>query len=283
MRSSDPRCIYGASERWRFVESSFLDRARKRVRTRGHLSREKALSRGDQPRADLSAAPRTASDGATFIILFASMSVRPYSPVSGSLAAASRKRRRRTPEALRSEALVIAKRLLISGGPSAITLTAIAAALETSHQNVLHHFGSAGELRAELQSRMLDELAEATELLLRAVTAGAVAGGSPVDGVFEQCAEGGLGKLIAWTSPDWRGGYQTQARGGARQADGGGRPAVPRRRCRGARHDAIWLVFSLALSESIMGRSIRIDRGGARETPQDLTRRLLRLMAAAEN
>ncbi|HEX4862056.1 MAG TPA: helix-turn-helix domain-containing protein, partial [Rhizomicrobium sp.] len=55
------------------------------------------------------------------------------------------RRRRSAPEA-RGEMLASARRLLVERGPDAVTLKAVADDLGMSHTNVLHHFGTAGEL-----------------------------------------------------------------------------------------------------------------------------------------
>ena len=58
--------------------------------------------------------------------------------------------KRLTPEQSRSAAIKAARRLLLSDGPQAVTLKAVAAAIGRTHANLLHHFGSAAGLQAEL-------------------------------------------------------------------------------------------------------------------------------------
>ena len=70
-------------------------------------------------------------------------------------------RRRRSAEEARSEALASARKILIAHGPDAVTLKAVAANLGTTHTNLLHHFGTAGELQSELMSAMVRDLAVA--------------------------------------------------------------------------------------------------------------------------
>ena len=50
----------------------------------------------------------------------------------------------------RSAALEAARRLLLEQGPQAVTLKAVAAEIGRTHANLLHHFGSAAGLQAEL-------------------------------------------------------------------------------------------------------------------------------------
>ena len=59
-------------------------------------------------------------------------------------------RKRLNPEESRSAALEAARRLLLDQGPQAITLKAVAAEVGRTHANLLHPFGSAAGLQAEL-------------------------------------------------------------------------------------------------------------------------------------
>src|SRR5947208_11766793 len=58
--------------------------------------------------------------------------------------------KRLSPEASRSAAIKAARRLLLSNGPQAVTLKAVAAEIGRTHANLLHHFGSAAGLQSEL-------------------------------------------------------------------------------------------------------------------------------------
>ena len=64
-------------------------------------------------------------------------------------------RRRRSAEEVRKAALVEARALLLSSGPDAVTLKAVADRLEMTHSNLLHHFGSAAELQSALMGRAM--------------------------------------------------------------------------------------------------------------------------------
>ena len=71
------------------------------------------------------------------------------------------KRRRRTPDEARREALVAARRLLIEAGPTAITLKAVADEIGVTHANLIHHFGSAAGLQSALMGSMVRDLTDA--------------------------------------------------------------------------------------------------------------------------
>jgi TetR/AcrR family transcriptional regulator, repressor for neighboring sulfatase len=108
--------------------------------------------------------------------------------------------RRRKPELVRQEALAIARRLLIEGGPAAITLKAIGAEMAMSHANLIHHFGSAEALRGQLKSLMAEELTRTVTMLVRRRGDTAADVGEIVDTVFAAYAAGGIGKLVAWSA-----------------------------------------------------------------------------------
>ena len=76
-------------------------------------------------------------------------------------------RKRLNSEESRSVALEAARQLLLEQGPQAVTLKAVAAKVGKTHANLLHHFGSAAGLQAELAlsiaDRVTGSIAEAVE------------------------------------------------------------------------------------------------------------------------
>lgn len=108
------------------------------------------------------------------------------------------RRRRRSPDEARREAISQARTLLLTGGPDAVTLSAVAGRIGVTHANLIHHFGSAGGLQSALMGSMVKDLAEAIqEAVLRLRTDE----GAPlevVNAVFEAFASGGAGRLAAW-------------------------------------------------------------------------------------
>lgn len=108
------------------------------------------------------------------------------------------KRRKRSAEQAREEGLAAARALLIAQGPAAVTLANVGRAIDMSHPNVIHHFGSAAGLQTALMARMIRDLGDA---LGDAVSAIGVDAGAParlVDRVFEAFGEGGAAPLAAW-------------------------------------------------------------------------------------
>jgi len=107
-------------------------------------------------------------------------------------------RRRRSAEEARSEALAAARKLLIEQGPEAVTLKAVAEEIGVSHTNVLHHFGTAGELESALMSAMVRDLAAALTDVAEHLRSDAGAPRALVDMVFDAFDKGGAGRLAAW-------------------------------------------------------------------------------------
>lgn len=107
-------------------------------------------------------------------------------------------RRRRTPEEARSEAVASARRLLLTQGPDAVTLSAVAKDIGVTHANLIHHFGSAAGLQSALMGSMVADL---TDALDEAVARLRTDKGAPlelVNAVFDAFSDGGAGRLAAW-------------------------------------------------------------------------------------
>lgn len=108
------------------------------------------------------------------------------------------RRRRRSPEEARREAITEARALLLSGGPDAVTLSAVAGRIGVTHANLIHHFGSASGLQSALMGSMVQDLAEAIQ---EAVVRLRTDEGAPlevINAVFEAFVAGGAGRLAAW-------------------------------------------------------------------------------------
>ena len=107
-------------------------------------------------------------------------------------------RKRLTPEQSRSAALIAARELLLTEGPSAVTLKAVAAKIGRTHANLLHHFGSAAGLQGQLARSIADSvIARIAEAVERA-RAGEADARDIVDQTFDVFGKGGAGALAAW-------------------------------------------------------------------------------------
>jgi TetR/AcrR family transcriptional regulator, repressor for neighboring sulfatase len=108
------------------------------------------------------------------------------------------KRRRLDAADARESILAAAEGLLVEGGPDALRLTEVATRAGVSHPNVLYHFGSVGELQAQLAQRVAVRLAGE----MAAVFAEGMSGKFPLDhaieAVFRVFDEHGFGRLLAW-------------------------------------------------------------------------------------
>jgi AcrR family transcriptional regulator len=108
------------------------------------------------------------------------------------------KRERLSPEESRAVALEAARRLLLEQGPQAVTLKAVAAEIGRTHANLLHHFGSAAGLQAELARSIVDRV---TGSIAHAVERARQHEADPreiVDLTFDAFGREGAGALAAW-------------------------------------------------------------------------------------
>ena len=107
-------------------------------------------------------------------------------------------RERLTQEASKSVALEAARRLLIEAGPQAVTLKAVAAAIGKTHANLLHHFGSAAGLQAELARYIGERVTAGIAEAVQRARQGEADPREIVDRTFDAFGKGGAGALAAW-------------------------------------------------------------------------------------
>jgi AcrR family transcriptional regulator len=107
-------------------------------------------------------------------------------------------RERLTQEESRSVALEAARSLLIEDGPQAVTLKAVSARLGKTHANLLHHFGSAAGLQAELATYISDRVTAGIAQAVARARAGEADPREIVDRTFDAFDREGAGALAAW-------------------------------------------------------------------------------------
>lgn len=107
-------------------------------------------------------------------------------------------RKRLNPEESRSVALEAARRLLLAHGPQAVTLKAVAAEIGRTHANLLHHFGSAAGLQAELARSIAESVTGSIAEAVEAARAGQRDARDIVDMTFDAFGREGAGALAAW-------------------------------------------------------------------------------------
>ena len=107
-------------------------------------------------------------------------------------------RRRLSPEESRSAALEAARELLLTEGPSAVTLKAVAGRIGRTHANLLHHFGSAAGLQGELAKSIADSVTASIAEAVERARAGEADARDIVDQTFDAYGRHGAGALAAW-------------------------------------------------------------------------------------
>ena len=107
-------------------------------------------------------------------------------------------RKRLSPEESRAAALDAARQILIESGPQAVTLKAVAARVDRTHANLLHHFGSA----AGLHQALIESMAEFVTTTIRETVfrqrANEQNPREVVDLAFDAFDTGGAGALASW-------------------------------------------------------------------------------------
>lgn len=106
-------------------------------------------------------------------------------------------RKRLSPEASRDAAIEAARALLVEVGPQAVTLKAVAARIGRTHANLLHHFGSAGDLQKALIAHLADTITAQIGAAAKRARAGDQDSREVVDMTFDAFARG-AGAMASW-------------------------------------------------------------------------------------
>ena len=107
-------------------------------------------------------------------------------------------RERLSPEASRAAAIAAAQQLLIEQGPQAVTLKAVSARIGRTHANLLHHFGSAAGLQAELARSIAEKVTGSIADSVERARQGDADPREIVDRTFDAFGREGAGALAAW-------------------------------------------------------------------------------------
>lgn len=98
----------------------------------------------------------------------------------------------------RSVALEAARQLLMEEGPQAVTLKAVSAKIGRTHANLLHHFGSAAGLQAELARSIAERVTGSIAEAVERARIGESDSWGIVDQTFDAFDKEGAGALAAW-------------------------------------------------------------------------------------
>ena len=107
-------------------------------------------------------------------------------------------RKRLPPDESRALALEAARALLISDGPQAVTLKAVAARVGRTHANLLHHFGSALGLQKALAAMLAETVCETIGATVIRARRGEADPRMIVDLTFDAFDGQGAGALATW-------------------------------------------------------------------------------------
>ena len=181
-------------------------------------------------------------------------------------------RKRLSPEESRSAALDAACRILLERGPQAVTLKAVAAEIGRTHANLLHHFGSAAGLQADLARSIADRVNAKIAAAVEQARTGAADARDIADMAFDAFGKGGAGALAAWMilsgNRDALDGILKSIHNLVAQLSVGHEDHhVP--------ETTLWLVL-LALGDALLGEPIAAELGLARETAREIAANRLR-------
>ena len=186
-------------------------------------------------------------------------------------------RRRRSPEVAKAEALASARKLLLAGGPAAVTLKAVAADAGMGHANLIHHFGSAEGLQTALMSAMAQDLADTLSDAATEFQAGRANLNDLVRITFDAFSKQGAGELSAWLAVTREHGHlEAVGRSIAEISDSLSRSlggVVPGGKTRLSQ--AILFVALLAMSDAVMGRNLKTMLGQDQDAVLKLAEQLL--------
>lgn len=95
-------------------------------------------------------------------------------------------------------ALEAARTILIEDGPQAVTLKAVAARINRTHANLLHHFGSAEGLRKEMAALIAERITSEIGAAVIRVRLGHGDISEVVDMTFDAFEKQGAAALVSW-------------------------------------------------------------------------------------
>jgi len=117
---------------------------------------------------------------------------------SGSANKNRPRRIRRAASDMRAQALAAARRLIVEGPESVLTMRAVADSAGVTYPNLSHHFGSAAGLHAAIAEDLVRELLAGLQTLGQEMDDNEIEYRTLVDRVFELFDRNGLGRVLGW-------------------------------------------------------------------------------------
>ncbi len=180
-------------------------------------------------------------------------------------------RKRLSPDESRSAALEAARDLLIAEGPQAVTLKAVAARVDRTHANLLHHFGSALGLQKALAAMLATSVCDNIAAAVIRARRGEADPRRIVDLTFDAFDQQGAGALATWMimsgNRDALDPILTAIRDLVDELSDENEDGV-------LREDTLTLVF-MALGDALLGKPMADALGLPREAARDIAYRML--------
>lgn len=189
------------------------------------------------------------------------------------------RRRKRLGDEAREEGLIAARKLLLAGGPSAVTLASVGREIGMSHANVLHHFGSAAGLQSALMGSMIRDLTTALDDAVAHLRSDTAAPRTLVDQVFDAFGPGGAGQLAAWIAMSRDFGHLEPVREAVQSLVVAFREKFVEQEADARVRAAVLMIAICAFGDAVIGPHLRDMLGQSDDAMRDLTARLLPVFA----
>ena len=175
----------------------------------------------------------------------------------------------------RTMALEAARALLLEQGPQAVTLKAVAARVNRTHANVLHHFGSAFGLQQALAQHLAAAVNESIKDAVRARRAGLGSPREVVDLTFDAFDREGGGALASWMLLTGNEGALDTVVEAIHDIVDELHPDETMPGADRTMHETTLALVLMALGDALMGDALSGSLGVARETTRDKAEEML--------
>jgi len=175
----------------------------------------------------------------------------------------------------RAAAMQAARELLLEAGPQSVTLKAVAARIDRTHANLLHHFGSAAGLQEALAEYLAASVCSAIADAVRATRQGQGSPRAVVDLTFDAFDKEGAGALASWMLATGNEGALGPIVEAIDRLVTELRPDGPHAAAGPVMESATLSLVLLALGDSLMGEPLAQSLGVDRSTSRDRAEQML--------